>query len=505
MTRRFGWMAGLALATWLAVSTAAPAQELRIGLQDDPDNLDPAISFSFVGRHVLSPLCDKLVDIDTKWNLVPQLALSWETSADGLTATMKLRPNVVYHDGEKFDAASVKYNLDRFLTLPESRRKSEISVIKSVEAVDPLTVRINLQRPFAPLFAQLADRAGMMVSPKAAEAGGAQFGNNLVCSGPYKLTKRVIQDRIWLEKFEQHWDAKRYHFKTIVFSGMPDATTRLTNLRSGQLDLIERVAAQDMASVKADAKLKLMPVMSRAYQGITFNIGNGPAAQSSAFARNAKLRLALEAAIDREALVQVVSGGAYVAGNQAFPPGDAFYNNAIPVPKRDLARAKALVAESGVASTTLTLQIPTDTERQQIGQILQQMAKEAGIDIKLQSVEFITMLAQQRKGEFEATLVGWSGRADPDGNLHLLVHSTAPTNDGKYANPELDKVLDEARATTDLAKRKELYDRAASILAQDRPMIYLFHNPWVFGLQAKLDGFTPYPDGIIRVTDVTAR
>jgi peptide/nickel transport system substrate-binding protein len=492
----------LALGLGLAAS-AAQAQELRIGLQYDPDNLDPAISFSFVGRHVLASLCDTLTEIDTQWKIMPRLAVSWETSGDGLSATMRLRPNVVFHDGEKFDAAAVKYNLDRNLNLPESRRKGEIGVIKSVEAVDELTVRINLQRPFAPLFAQFADRSGMMVSPKAAENGGPQFGNNLVCSGPYRLTRRVIQDRIWLEKFDRHWEAQRYHFKSVVFSGMPDATTRLTNLRSGQLDLMERVTAQDMATVKGDTKLRLVSTPSRAYQGITFNIANGAAAQASAFAKSAKLRLALEAAIDREALVQVVSGGVYIPTNQAFPPGDPFYNAAIPVPKRDLARAKALVAESGIASPAITLQIPTDTERQQIAQILQLMAKEAGIEVKLQSVEFITMLAQQRKGEFEGSLVGWSGRADPDGNLHLLVHSTAPTNDGKYANAALDKVLDDARTTAAPAQRKALYDKAAEILAQDRPIIYLFSAPWLFGLAAKLDGFVAYPDGIIRLAGVT--
>lgn len=507
MTRNGKAMRAWVLAGALAVAAAAGAraQELRVGLQDDPDNLDPAVSFSFVGRHVLASLCDTLTEIDTSWKIVPRLALSWETAADGMSATMKLRPNVTFHDGERFNAEAVKFNLDRNLTLPESRRKGEIGVIKSVEAVDELTVRINLHRPFAPLFAQLADRSGMMVSPKAAETGGPQFGNNLVCSGPYKLARRVIQDRIWLEKFDQHWDAARYHFKTVIYSGMPDATTRLTNLRSGQLDLMERVAAQDLATVKGDAKLRLVETPSRAYQGITFNIANGAAAQASAFAKSAKLRLALEAAIDREALVQVVSGGVYIPTNQAFPPGDPFYNAAIPVPKRDLARARALVAEAGVAQPAVTLHIPTDTERQQIAQIIQLMAKEAGIEVKLQSVEFITMLAQQRKGEFEGSLVGWSGRADPDGNLHLLVHSTAPTNDGKYANPALDKALDDARSTTDPARRKALYDRVAEILAQDRPIVYLFSNPWLFGMAAKLDGFVAYPDGIMRLAGVRFR
>ena len=485
----------------LTIAGAASAQDLRIGLQDDPDTLDPAKNFSFVGRHVLSPLCDKLVDIAPDQSLVPQLALAWETSPDGRSATMRLRPGVKFHDGEPFNAAAVKFNIERMLNLPDSRRKSEISVVTGAEAIDELTVRINLASPFAPLFAQFADRAGMMVSPKAAETAGDQLGSHPVCAGPYKFVRRVIQDRIVLEKFDDYWNKDAYHFKTITFTGMPDATVRLANLRAGQNDLIERLAASDIPAVKGDARLGLASVTSLAYQGITFNIANSDKA-NPAFARNAKLRQALELAIDRQSLVDVVFAGVYVPGNQAFPPGNRFYNADLPVPKRDLARARALVAESGVAAPSLTLLVPNDTERQQVGQVIQSMAKDAGIDIKLQAIEFISMLSQQRQGNFEATLVGWSGRVDPDGNLHQLLTCTAPTNDAKYCNPELDRVLNEARGKSDLALRKTLYDKAAAILAQDRPVIYLFHNPWIFAFSAKMEGFVPYPDGIIRLAGV---
>ena len=479
----------------------ANAQELRIGLQDDPDTLDPAKNFSFVGRHVLASVCDKLVDISPDQQIVPQLALSWQTSADGKAIDFKLRPNVKFHDGEPFNAAAVKFNIERMLSLPDSRRKSEIALVTAVEVIDDLTVRLRLSAPFSPLLAQFADRAGMMVSPKAVQAAGDAFGNKPICAGPYRLVQRIVQDRIVLEKFAEHWNAGAYHFKTVTFTGIPDATVRLANLRSGQLDLIERLPATNIPTVKGDPKLAVQPAPSLAYQTIMFNIANGDGAKNP-FATNAKLREALELSIDREAVNQVVFAGAFTPGNQLMPPGNRYYAQSIPIPQRDVAKARALVKESGVASPSLTILVPSDNERQLVAQVVQSMAKEAGIDIKIQAVELISMLAQQRQGNFEASFYGWSGRIDPDGNMHYLLTCKAPTNDPRYCNPELDALLDEARTKNDAAERKALYDKAAAIINRDRPLIVLYHQPWIFARAARLDGFTSYPDGIIRLTNV---
>lgn len=154
------------LALTLACASIAPASAqstLRIGLAEDPDLLDPTMARTYVGRIVFASICDKLFDIDEKLNFVPQLALSHQTSADGKTVTIKLRPNVKFHDGEPFDAEAAKFSLERHLTLPGSFRRAEIAPIDKVEVVDPLTVRILLKAPFSPLLAQLTDRAGMMV------------------------------------------------------------------------------------------------------------------------------------------------------------------------------------------------------------------------------------------------------------------------------------------------------------------------------------------------------
>ena len=190
--KRLARCLSLALALTAAMAASALAQtNLRIGLAEDPDVLDPSLARTYVGRIVFASICDKLFDIDEKLNVVPQLALSHETSADGKTVTIKLRPGVKFHDGEPLDATAAKYSLDRHLNMKGSFRKSDIGAIDSVDVVDPLTIKLNLKQPFSPLLAQLTDRAGMMVSPKATEAAGDKFGLHPVCAGPYKFVERV--------------------------------------------------------------------------------------------------------------------------------------------------------------------------------------------------------------------------------------------------------------------------------------------------------------------------
>ena len=201
----------------------AHAQTLRIGLAEDPDVLDPTLARSFVGRIVLAALCDKLFDIDEKLNIVPQLAASSEWSADSKALTIRLRPDVTFHDGERLDAAAVKYSLERHKTMAGSNRRGELAPLATVDVVDAATVRLNLTAPFSPLLAQLADRAGMIVSPKAAQAAGDKFGAKPVCAGPFKFVERVAQDRIVLERYANYWNKGDVHFDRVVFLPIPDS------------------------------------------------------------------------------------------------------------------------------------------------------------------------------------------------------------------------------------------------------------------------------------------
>ena len=289
----------LSLALSLAMAGSALAQtNLRIGLAEDPDVLDPTLARTYVGRIVFSSICDKLFDIDEKLNIVPQLALGQETSADGKAVTIKLRPGVKFHDGEPFNAEAAKYSLERHLSMKGSFRKPEIASVDKVEIVDPMTIRLVLKEPFSPLLAQLTDRAGIMVSPKAAEAAGDKFGLKPVCAGPYKFVERVQQDRIVVEKFADYWNKDQVFIDKITYLPIVDGTVRLANLRSGGLDLIERVLATDIKAVREDKKLKLSKAVSLGFFGLLINVANGPKADNP-LGKDARVRRAFDLSIDR--------------------------------------------------------------------------------------------------------------------------------------------------------------------------------------------------------------
>jgi peptide/nickel transport system substrate-binding protein len=314
------WRLAVTAAFLAQMSGGALAQTtLRIGLAEDPDVLDPTLARTYVGRIVFASFCDKLFDIDEKLDVVPQLALGHAQSQDGKAVTIKLRPGVKFHDGETFDAEAAKYSLERHLTMTGSFRKPELAAVDRVEVVDPLTITIVLTTPYSPLIAQLTDRGGMMVSPKAAKAAGDRFGLHPVCAGPYRFVERVQQDRIVVEKFADYWNKSAVAIDRIVYLPIVDATVRLANLKSGGLDLIERVLATDIKDVRADSRLKLSTALELGYQGIDINVGNGERARNP-LGSNAKVRQALDHAIDRVALTRVVFDGEFVPGNQWVSP-----------------------------------------------------------------------------------------------------------------------------------------------------------------------------------------
>jgi peptide/nickel transport system substrate-binding protein len=487
---------GLIFSTMLASASAQTT--LRIGLAEDPDLLDPTLARTYVGRIVFASLCDKLVDISPELDIVPQLATEWQWTDGNKSLVMKIRQGVKFHDGEPLDAAAVKFSLERHLNMPGSNRKAEISAVTGIDIIDDHTVKLALSAPFAPLLAQLSDRAGMIVSPKAAQAQG-DFSTHPVCAGPYKFTERVAQDRIVLDRFADYWNKSAIHFDRVVFLPIVDSTVRLANLQSGGLDLIERVAATDVETVKKDGRLKLAEVTGLGYTGITTNLDNGPRAKNP-LGQDAHVRQALELSIDRNALNQVVFNGLFQPGNQWVPPGSPYYIKSMPIPERDVAKAKQLLQAANAPHPTITITVPTTPEILQAAQVIQSMAAESGFELKIQATEFASSLDLAVKGDYEAYLVGWSGRTDPDGNIYNFVDCKAPPalNTEHYCDAEVDRELDAARQTADPAERLPHYVKVAEHVLADRPIIYLWHNKYLYGMTKKLAGFTPYPDGLIR-------
>jgi peptide/nickel transport system substrate-binding protein len=344
----------------------------------------------------------------------------------------------------------------------------------------------------------------MMVSPKAIADLGDKLSSNLVCAGPYKFVERVAQDRVVLEKFDRYWNAGAIKIDRVTYVSVPDGAVRLANLKAGGLEIAERIAATDLDAVRGDPRLKLVESPSLAYYNLFINLNAGERA-ATPLGKNPKVREALEAAIDRGVINQVVFNGEYIAGNQPVPPGSTFYARDFPVPPRDLAEAKRLLAEAGVphpAFTLLSANAPIDLR---VAEVIQSMAAEAGFDIKIQANEANTLVAAASKGDFEATIVIWSGRPDPDGNISIWLACDGFLNWGKYCDPKLDGLLAKARQSTVVGERQALYAEAAAIYLAARPHIFLYHLKWLWGTTAKLDGFTPFPDGIIRLQGMTLR
>jgi peptide/nickel transport system substrate-binding protein len=494
------------LAFILAVSTAvlspavslAEPKTLRIGLQEDPDILDPHRARTFVGRIVFKALCDKLFDTRPDFSLVGRLATNWGFSDDGLTLTITLRPGVTFHDGSRFDAAAAKANLDRARTLPDSLRQSELASVGSVEVVDSLTIALRLIQKDAALLSQLADRAGMMVSP-------ASFGSDMtrpVCSGPYRFVERVQNDRIVAERFHGHWNAANYHFDRIIYRTITDGRLRVANLRSGDLDFLERLPPLEVKSVSADPSLRVVKTPGIGFQALLINLNHG-ALSNTPVGRDKRVRQAFAAALDRNVINQVVFQNTHPPAVQALPPSSPYAQRGLEIPPRDITRARALMREAGVVTPlALELLITNSSTDALLGQVIQSMVADAGFVVSLRAVEFGTQLREQQQGRFQLSRLGWSGRIDPDGNTHPFWHSTGNQNDGKYSNREIDRILQTARSVYDPVERTALYHTAQSIVLDEVPIIYLYNQPWYYAMSPRLTGFQLHPDGMIRLEDL---
>jgi len=490
----------LVAAMLFAAVPASSQSVLRIGLNDDPDALDPTISRAYVGRLVFAALCDKLFDVTPDLKIVPQLATAYEWAPDSRSVVLKLRPGVKFHDGEPFNAEAVRFNIERHLTMPGSFRKSEIGDIASVEAINNLTVRINLSQPLVPLLAALTDRAGMMVSPKAAKELGEKFGTRPVCSGPFKFVERVAQGKIVLERFPDYWDKANIKLDRVEFVPITDSTSRLASLRSGDLHMIERVSPTDLAELRGDSRLKVVGVPELGYQVIPLNVNNGPKSRTLA---DVRVRQAIDLAIDRETIVKTVFNNEYIPGNQWVSPSSFYYDAKLPVKKRDVAKARQLLREAGQPNLTFTLILPPERDRQEAALVIQAMLAEAGITMKLQTQENVTMLTAGRNGDFEAYFTFWSGRPDPDGNIFSHATCKGAQNDSRWCSPDFDALVTKARHVADPAERKKLYDQATEILLREEPRLHLWHRRVFTGFSARVQGFTPHPDGIIRLRGLT--
>ena len=345
----------------------------------------------------------------------------------------------------------------------------------------------------------------MMVSPKAAEAAGDKFGLQPVCAGPYKFVERVQQDRIVVEKFADYWNKDQVFIDKITYLPIVDATVRLANLRSGGLDLIERVLATDIKTVRDDPKLKLSKAVSLGYFGLTDQRrqraqGRQPAGQGRrACARPSSSRSTATR------INQVVFNGEFVPGNQWVNPQNPYYQEKFPVPKRDVAKAKALLKEAGVTGPiTLDFMVPNGAgdARRRRGRAVDGRPRPASTS-RSASPSSPPRSRQAEDGDFQLYLIGWSGRIDPDGNSYSSRSAARRRTRAATATRRSTRCTQRGarrRATRPSARRSTRRSPPSS--CRTAAIIYLYHPQYLIAHTDKLEGFKPMPDGLIRVIGV---
>lgn len=501
---------GAWLVTGLAAGTAsAQKKTLVVALNQDPDLLDPTLSRTYVGRIVFSQICEKLYEIDEQLRIHPQLAADMPAVSDGgRTVTIKLRPGVKFNDGTPFNAEAMRFSLDRHRTLKGSNRRSELESVTAVEVVDPLTVRLRLKAPFAPLTAQLADRAGMPVSPAAAEKLGDKFATAPVCVGPWQFVERVPQDRIVVERSPHYFAPATAKFDRIVFRIITDDNVRLANLRSGDIDVMHQVTPSDASSLRKEGRFEVASVTGLGFNSVTINLRNKtgktqpPGDLGTPLANDPRVREAFELSLDREALNQVAYDGQFTPGCGPISPNSVFFDKTRKCPARDVARAKKLLAEAGLAGGyAFELVIVNNPQQRRVGEVIQGMAREAGFNVTLRPQEFASALKDNDDGKHQAFLIGWSGRVDPDGNIHQAQSCGGSLNATLACDERIDALLNRAREVSDVAQRRGLYREATDLITARRNIIYLYHPNYIVAFPKNLKGYRAVPDGLIRIKD----
>jgi peptide/nickel transport system substrate-binding protein len=483
----------------------AAGGDLVMGLSSEPDRLDPTTSSSLYTRYVMSSICEKLYDLDAGGEIIPQLATGLPTIApDGLTVTIPVRTGITFADGTPFDANAVRVSLMRHLTLPESQRASEMGPIASITATDASHVVIRYERPFAPITAALADRAGMIMSPTGLDDN---FGDHPVCVGPFTFVERVPQTSITVVRDPNYYDAANVHLDSITYRVMSDANIRAANLRSGDIQVADTISPQDVDALIRDPELRVLQAPSLGYQAVTINVGNVDGVGNptkpidTPLARDPRVRLAFSHAIDRQALVDTVFNNWFEPACSPVAPQTSYASDkSNACPDFDPAESRRLLTEAGVRIPyPITLQVSNAQDTLRFAQALQASVAEGGFELEVVPVEYSTLLDVQKNGTFEALALGWSGRIDPDGNTTRFLGTGKAANYSGFSSATMDGLLARAAETTDVAERASLYGQVVELLQRDNPVIYTYRLRNLTVHTKRIAGVEVYTDGVVRL------
>ncbi len=472
-------------------AVAQDNKTLTVGLVSDPVTLDPALMASFFEISVQYNLHEPLVHVTPDLKIEPGLA-SVETP-DPLTYRFTLKPNLTFHDGTALDAAAVKANFDRMLDpATASPRRSELAPIDQVEVTGALTFTIKLKAAYAPLLQVLSNRAGMMVSPTALKALGPDFATKAVGAGPFKLVSWTKNAELVLERFAGYWRGPAA-VERIVFRPIADETVRLTNLRSGTVQLIDGIPAQAVGQLGREATLVLKQASGLGFNAFSFNTTKAPF-------NDVRVRRAFTMAIDKQAIQRAVFFGTGSVAHGAIPPSMGWVHDAAFAPIMPSAdAARKLLAEAGMtAPVPVTITVTNSPAQVRTAEVLQAQANQAGFKVEIKQIDATSLITVLRQKDFDLCMSPWSGRTDPDGNIFNYFTKTGPNNFMGYQSDKVTDLLEKARSAPDQSERAKLYREAESQIAADAPMLFLTF-PATLQAAAKALNWLQYPDGAFRL------
>ncbi|HEY3774562.1 MAG TPA: ABC transporter substrate-binding protein [Solirubrobacteraceae bacterium] len=475
-----------------AVGGKVPGGTLQVAIASAPDQLDPQKTTSYPSFEVLDNIYDTLVAPDPKTlRMEPSLAQSWTVSRDRLRWTFQLRRGVRFDDGSAFDASDVVYSYDRIIhgKLPNAYR---FATVKAVTARGPHAVVLTLAKPTPNLLSDIGGFKGMSILPKGI-ASRLNLATHTDGTGPYMLQSQN-PGSITLVANPHYW-GKGPYVDRVVFQFIPNATTAVTALETGEIDWTDNIPPQDISNLQRNDTLKVATVPSTDYWYMTVNEQRGPFG-------NPLVRRAISYAINRKAITEAAMFNAATVNETAIPKTSPWYSSYSPY-TQNLDKARALLRQAGVSHLSMGLMVTSEyPQTVEAAQVIAAELAKVGIQINVQTEDFSTWLDRESKGEYDSFILGWLGNIDPSDYYYDQQYCKAADNFQHYCNKQVDRLLDTANTTSDTARRKQLYDRAARLIVDDNSYIYLYNPDVVQAWSGKVKGFIARPDRAINFNTV---
>jgi len=516
MTRRALLAAGAASVLAFSVPAFAqtPDNVLIVGQIAEPKALDPAAVTAVNDFRILMNVYDGLVRYKSgTLEVEPALATSWEISDGGKVYTFKLRDGVKFHDGSDFNAEAVKFNFDRMLKEDHPFHDTGpfplsffFSAVQDVEIVDTSTVKFTLNAPYAPFLSNLAYPTGLIVSPASVEKHGKEFGRNPSGTGPFKFAEWKSNERVVVERNENYWEGQA-GTEAVVFRPITDANTRTAEMLAGGIDLMVEVPPVALSEFQGD-NYNLVEQAGPHVWFLILNAKEGPFADK-------RVRQAANYAINKEAIVNDVLEGTAAVAAGPTPPAFAWaYNESLEPYPYDPEKAKALLKEAGAEGAELTFYVTEGgsgmLDPVAMGTAIQADLQAVGLNVKIETYEWNTFLGNVNpglEGKADMAEMAWMTN-DPDTLPYLALRTEAwpdkgGFNSGYYSNPEVDKLLEAARASTDQGERARLYQEMQTIVQEDAPWVFVANWKQNAVTSNRVQNFELQPSFFLLLKDVT--